>query len=199
MRIIRSYIPVVHTIFMSVLLGLSLALFFNSPGQVLGWVALVCTIVFGMLMLDSVQLTRRTLFKVRQQKLYGKTLAKTVETIWKPKPYHPTLDYHIALYYEVPVLTGGGTEYVARLEFYKWLARVWAFQNSPYRGTQQSPLAQRRWEGELGGTNRYLAYMYLLDMADAIDPESTYHIKKLRLSPWNIIIILDERLTVRQL
>lgn len=93
----------------------------------------------------------------------------------------------------------GSTEYVERLAFYLWLTKVWNFQNSTKRKSQQSPLSQKRWEIELGGTNRYNAYMYILDLTGALDPESTYHVKKLRLPPWNIVILADERLITKQL
>lgn len=186
---------------MSLLLGTALSIFFNvKDSSIVSYVALIASFVFLVFMWDSVRLTRKTMFKVRSSnKQYGTTLTSDVISIFKPKPLqHPMLEYHIGLYYEVPALNGT-TEYVERLKFYKWLTRVWAFQNSPWRKSQESPLAHSKWESELGGTNRYEAYMYILKTCQAIDPESTYHVKLLRLSPWNIILLADERMVTKLL
>lgn len=153
-----------------------------------------------MLFIDSVRVARKTLFKVRESKAYGKPFVKSVVSIvHKPKP-HPLLQSYLNVYYVVPAMDGS-TEYIERGKYYAWLNRVWAFQQSRYRGIQQSPLGQERWVKELGGMNRYSAYMYILEHEDirAIDPESNYHVKKLRISPWNIIILADQFIDTSEL
>lgn len=189
---------VLNLILMSVLLGVALAVLTSAQSQLMLWVAIVCSLVFSVLMMDAVRVTRKTLFKVRESKVYKQPFAKTVANIIRPPQPHPLLDYHISLYYTVPV-QDGSIEYVERIKFYIWLTRVWAIQTSPTRKSQQSPLSQTRWEKELGSMNRYQAYMYILNEVDAIDPESTYHVKKLRLPPWNIIILADQAVETRQL
>lgn len=200
MKVWRYYSPLLHSILLSVLLGVSLAVLFNVDVGVISWVAVIACSIFLILLWDSVRLTRKTMFRVRSyNREYGKSLTNEVVSIFKIKPKpHPLLDYHITLYYEVPS-PNGSVEYIERLKFYKWLVRVWQFQHSPYRRSQESPLAHGRWESELGGTNRYEAYLYVLRVCNAIDPESTYHVKLLRMSPWNIILMADERLVTKLL
>lgn len=183
---------------MSSILGTSISILTTTESQTLGWVSLVLSILSGLLTLDAVRITRKTLFKVRENsKTYGQPFTQSVIGIFhKPKP-HPLLDEYLSIYYTVPAMDGS-TEFIARSEFYKWLSRVWAFQHSPYRKPQQSPLGQDRWMRELGGLNRYSAYMYILQTVQAIDPESTYHVKKLRMPPWNIILLADKMIETRE-
>lgn len=200
MKLWRYYGPLFNTILIALLLGVALALFFNVQIVWVSWVTLLTAFILTLLLWDAVRLTRRTMFRVRTyNKAYGKTFTNEVATIFKPKALrHPALDSHIGVYYEVPALDGS-LEYISRLNYYKWLTKVWAIQKSPHRGSQASPLSRTRWESELGGTNKYEAYLYILKACNAIDPESTYHVKLLRMSPWNIILIADEILTVKEL
>lgn len=183
---------------MSILLGAMLAILVNTTSKYVIWVAIVGTLVFSILTIDAVILTRKTLFKVRGNKAYGKPFRTSLVSIFKPVKPHP-LDssLHVRSYYIVNVLDGS-IEYVDRLLFYQWLVKVWAFQNSPMRHPQQSPLGQNTWGKELGGFNRYQAYMYILETVGAIDPESGYHVKKLRMRPWNIITAADNILDLRE-
>lgn len=198
MKALKPYLTVLNLILMGTLLGISLSVLSNSDSQILGYVSLVLSLIFALLTLDSVRVTRKTLFKVRENKAYGQPFTKTVVgIIHKPKP-HPLLDEYLSMYYCVPAMDGS-TEYIERTKYYKWLARVWAFQNSRFRKPQQSPLGQERWVRELGGLNRYSAYMYVLEVVDGIDPESTYHVKKLRTAPWNIILLADQLIETREL
>lgn len=200
MRFWRYYGYLFNTILLSILLGIALALFFNVFNPIVSWSTGMASFTLSILLWESVRITRVKLFRVKQyNRQYGKTFTNEVTSIFKTKrDKHPLLDYHIALYYEVPTLSGG-VEYIDRLKYYHWLARVWKFQNSPHRKAQESPLSHSRWEAELGGTNRFEAYMYILRACDAIDPESTYHVKLLRMQPWNIIIIADDILAVKSL
>lgn len=198
MKALKPYLTVLNLILMGILLGISLSILTTTESRIWVWVALVLSLVFALLLLDSVRMTRKTLFKLRETRTYGKPFAHTITEIFhKPKP-HPLLDEYLSMYYCVPAMDGS-TEYIERTKYYKWLARVWAFQNSRFRKPQQSPLGQERWVRELGGMNRYSAYMYVLEVVDGIDPESTYHVKKLRTAPWNIILLADQLIETREL
>lgn len=197
MRALRSYLTILNLILMASIFGTSISILTTTESQTLGWVSLVLSLLSGLLTLDAVRVTRKTLFKVRENKAYGQPFAQSVIGIfYKPKP-HPLLDEYLSIYYMVPAMDGS-TEFIARSEYYKWLSRVWAFQHSPYRKPQQSPLGQDRWMREVGGLNRYSAYMYILNLVQAIDPESTYHVKKLRMPPWNIILLADKMIETRE-
>lgn len=200
MKALRPYLTVLNLILMGILLGTSLSVLTTSESKTFGWISFVLSMVFLLLTLDSIRITRKTLFKVRENKAYGQPFTKSVERLFhKPKP-HPLLENYLSIYYIVPAMDGS-TEYIERARYYKWLTRVWAFQNSRHRTQQQSPLGQEKWAKELGGMNRYSAYMYILEHEDirAIDPESTYHVKKLRISPWNIILLADQFIDTSEL
>jgi len=202
--LLTAYKSLINLLIMVSLLGISLAIVFTSHSQYFIGVSAVASLIFAILVFDGVKRVRRLFFNVKPIQRYGYSsygMSHVVNGIFKLPSFksHPKLDLDdvTTAYYMVPLKTKFvDYDLVHRLDYYKWLQQVHRLQMSPHRHPQESPLSKKMWEKELGGLNKYEAYMWILQTVGAIDPQYTYHVKRLRMTPWQIILAADKKVEV---
>lgn len=198
-NILKLYSSLFTTVVLTVMFGLVLSqiIYIIDEYQNPDLRVLITLIVLGIVLLafmyESFLFTRKLIIRkpAGTNKIAKVSIFENVKQRLKTSD-HPLTDNRSVGY--VVTFNDGPDEFADREEFYTWLRAVFELQQTMYVSNtkRRSPLSRDYWVRSAGmNKGTYKAYLDILERTHSLDPTAGYHNKRLRTTPWNIVLAAD--------